>query len=106
MYLWIFFILFFQFSFDFNMSFNLFTLKHNAYPSFFNAISIRNRTIRLLESKDVNNEKENIKKAMENARVNSKTNTSPGAGLLTAEEQSEAAYADLINTTMDQRLIR
>jgi hypothetical protein len=28
---------------------------------------------------------------------------SPGAGLQTADEQADAAYADLINTTMDQR---
>ena len=54
-------------------------------------------------AEDIQSDKTYIKKAMENARINSKTNTSPGAGLLTAEEQSEAAYADLINTTMDQR---
>ena len=44
-----------------------------------------------------------IRKAMENARKNEKSYSSPGAGLLTADEQSDAAYADLINTSMDQR---
>jgi len=48
-------------------------------------------------------EKERTRIAMENARMNSAQLTSPGAGLSTAEEQAEAAFADMINTTMDQR---
>jgi hypothetical protein len=40
---------------------------------------------------------------MENARMNSAKRMSPGAGLPTAEEQAEAAFADMINTSMDQR---
>lgn len=47
--------------------------------------------------------KEDLKKAMLNARKNLESNSSPGAGLATADEQSDAAYADLINTSMDQR---
>eukprot|EP01038_Epipyxis_sp_PR26KG_P017207 gene17207-23708_t len=42
-------------------------------------------------------------KAMASARKNQQEGLSPGAGLPTAEEQAEAAYADLINTTIDQR---
>ena len=45
----------------------------------------------------------NLKKSLSNARTCSSTEVSPGAGLLTAEEQSDAAYADIINTSMDQR---
>ena len=44
-----------------------------------------------------------LEKAMSNARENAKKGLSPGAGLATADEQSDAAYADLINTSMDQR---
>jgi len=40
---------------------------------------------------------------MSNARENAKQGLSPGAGLATADEQSDAAYADLINTSMDQK---
>ena len=36
-------------------------------------------------------------------RISAKQLVSPGAQLLTADEQSDAAYADLINTSMDQR---
>ena len=46
---------------------------------------------------------DSIVRAMKNARDNEGSGTSPGAGLPTAEEQAEAAYADLINTSMDQR---
>ena len=42
-------------------------------------------------------------KAMENARNSSKKFKSPGAGLPTAEEQADAAFGDLINTSMDQQ---
>ena len=44
-----------------------------------------------------------IVRAMKNARDNEGSGTSPGAGLPTADEQADAAYADLINTSMDQR---
>ena len=46
---------------------------------------------------------ESIKKAMDNARKSSMGGVSPGAQCLSADEQSDAAYADLINTSMDQR---
>eukprot|EP00596_Hydrurales_sp_CCMP1899_P001474 CAMPEP_0119051098 /NCGR_PEP_ID=MMETSP1177-20130426/72830_1 /TAXON_ID=2985 /ORGANISM="Ochromonas sp, Strain CCMP1899" /LENGTH=120 /DNA_ID=CAMNT_0007030189 /DNA_START=195 /DNA_END=556 /DNA_ORIENTATION=+ len=46
---------------------------------------------------------EETAKAMEAARQCAANGLSPGAGLPTAEEQSEAAYADMINTTMDQK---
>jgi len=44
-----------------------------------------------------------IVRAMKNARDNEGSGTSPGAGLSTADEQADAAYADLINSSMDQR---
>jgi hypothetical protein len=46
---------------------------------------------------------EETKRAMEAARACAQKGLSPGAGLATAEEQAEAAYADLINTSIDQR---
>lgn len=49
------------------------------------------------------NENDDLWKSMENARRCESQGLSPGAGLLTADEQSDAAYADLINTSMDQR---
>ena len=45
-------------------------------------------------------------KALNNARNSTIQGLSPGADLLTADEQSDAAYADLINTSMDQRGIK
>ena len=42
-------------------------------------------------------------KAMAAARQCAAKGLSPGAGLETADEQSDAAYADLINTSVDQR---
>ena len=47
---------------------------------------------------------EDLAKAMRNARNNAAKNSSPGAGL-DAFEAAEAAYADLINTSMDHRNI-
>ena len=52
------------------------------------------------------NEQIELEKAMENARNCAARGLSPGAGLLTADEQSDAAYADLINTSMDQKGIQ
>eukprot|EP01041_Mallomonas_annulata_P003328 gene3328-6586_t len=46
---------------------------------------------------------DDLKRAMENARKSASSSLSPGAGLLTADEQAEAAFGDLINTSMDQR---
>ena len=43
--------------------------------------------------------------AMKDARNSLQSNLSPGAGLQTADEQADAAYADLINTSMDQRFL-
>lgn len=40
---------------------------------------------------------------MLDARKCESSRLSPGAGLPTADEQSDAAYADLINTSIDQR---
>ena len=40
---------------------------------------------------------------MENARKSEVSRLSPGANLNSAEDQAEAAFADLINSTMDQR---
>eukprot|EP00667_Euglena_gracilis_P010003 EG_transcript_10180 len=41
-----------------------------------------------------------IQKALQDARLNLSEGKSPGAGLASAEEQAEAAYADLINTSL------
>jgi hypothetical protein len=46
-----------------------------------------------------------LTEAMQNARDCASSGLSPGAGLATADEQADAAYADLINTSMDQRAI-
>lgn len=40
---------------------------------------------------------------MMDARKSQESGLSPGAQMMTADEQSDAAYADLINTSMDQR---
>lgn len=50
------------------------------------------------DSKDVK-----LTESMKNARECESKGLSPGAGLATADEQSDAAYADLINTSIDQR---
>ena len=42
-----------------------------------------------------------LRSGIKNARDNLEAKTSPGAGLATAEEQAEAAYADLIVTSID-----
>ena len=44
-----------------------------------------------------------LTKALNDARQCESKGLSPGAGLSTADEQSDAAYADLINTSIDQR---
>jgi len=44
-----------------------------------------------------------LERALSNARLSIEEGKSPGAGLSSAEEQSAAAYADLINTSMQQR---
>ncbi|KAG5188825.1 hypothetical protein JKP88DRAFT_25051 [Tribonema minus] len=44
-----------------------------------------------------------LAKALDNARRNLEEGKSPGAGLATAEEQADAAYADLILTSVDQK---
>ena len=45
----------------------------------------------------------NMDKAMSAAKECERNGLSPGAGLPTAEEQAEAAYADLIKTSVSQR---
>eukprot|EP00611_Tribonema_gayanum_P028410 TRINITY_DN72_c0_g1_i1.p2 TRINITY_DN72_c0_g1~~TRINITY_DN72_c0_g1_i1.p2 ORF type:complete len:136 (-),score=29.80 TRINITY_DN72_c0_g1_i1:1095-1502(-) len=45
-----------------------------------------------------------LAKALDNARRNLEEGKSPGAGLATAEEQADAAYADLILTSVDQKV--
>ena len=46
-----------------------------------------------------------LTESMRKARICESNGLSPGAGLATADEQSDAAYADLINTSIDQRQI-
>ena len=46
------------------------------------------------------------RKALSQARECEAKGLSPGAGLPTAEEQAEAAFADLINTSADQRGVK
>lgn len=58
-----------------------------------------------LAEKSTNNDIDNeiSVDAFRNARKNLDEKSSPGAGLETADEQAQAAYADLIITTFDQR---
>ena len=49
------------------------------------------------------NSNKDIDKAIAAAKECERNGLSPGAGLPTAEEQAEAAYADLINTSVSQR---
>ena len=44
---------------------------------------------------------EEISKAMSDARVCEESGLSPGAGLADADAQADAAFADMINTTID-----
>ena len=46
---------------------------------------------------------DDLRKAMENARNSALKSFSPGGDLLSADEQADAAYADLINTSIDQQ---
>ena len=55
------------------------------------------------DNKEIESPIENTKVAMSNARMNEKNKRSPGADLQTADEQADAAYADLLNTSLDQR---
>lgn len=62
----------------------------------------------LLRSKQSSNKEDadnvsELERALRNARSNIASSSSPGAGLGSADDQSDAAYADLINTTMEQR---
>jgi hypothetical protein len=78
------------------------TLYYEEIEALLSTRILNSRTQRWRVFSGDNNDKE-IVKAMENARNCEKQGLSPGAGLCTAEEQAEAAYADLINTSMDQR---
>jgi hypothetical protein len=55
------------------------------------------------EDDSLKEEKLATERALAAARACEAQGLSPGAGLATAEEQADAAYADLINTTMDQQ---
>ena len=55
------------------------------------------------ENVQVDEDEMDMNHALMNARLNIEERRSPGAGLKSADEQSDAAYADLINTTMEQR---
>ena len=59
--------------------------------------------IKLYCSYDDQNNVSSLTKSMLDARKCETSKLSPGAGLPTADEQSDAAYADLINTSIDQR---
>lgn len=63
--------------------------------------SLRMQMMMMMSVRD--GDDDSIVRAMKNARDNEGSGTSPGAGLPTADEQADAAYADLINTSMDQR---
>ena len=61
-------------------------------------------TLNIYGAKNLNEDDLNrTVKAMKDARESLQNKLSPGAGLQTADEQADAAYADLINTSMDQR---
>jgi hypothetical protein len=46
----------------------------------------------------------NLEAALANARANLEAGVSPGAGLATADEQADAAYADLILTSVIEKV--
>jgi hypothetical protein len=46
----------------------------------------------------------NLESALANARANLEAGVSPGAGLATADEQADAAYADLILTSVIEKV--
>lgn len=81
-------------------------IKINCLPA---SISIKLNCINAESGSDTSSSdsvaRDALSKALENARMNIQQNVSPGAGLLTADEQSDAAYADLINTSMEQRRV-
>ena len=52
-------------------------------------------------AKDASRDAEDISKAMADARACEESGLSPGAGLADADAQAEAAFADMINTTVD-----
>ena len=52
-------------------------------------------------AKDASRDAEDISKAMADARACEESGLSPGAGLSDADAQAEAAFADMINTTVD-----
>ena len=52
-------------------------------------------------AKDAPRDAEDISKAMADARACEESGLSPGAGLADADAQAEAAFADMINTTVD-----
>ena len=71
------------------------------------AYNIKNRLkINILKFSLSDSKHSDLIKALNNARNSTIQGLSPGADLLTADEQSDAAYADLINTSMDQRGIK
>ena len=65
--------------------------------------SNRRRSPRVAPSraKDASRDAEDISKAMADARACEESGLSPGAGLADADAQAEAAFADMINTTVD-----
>ena len=67
----------------------------------FKSFSIAKYSLKLSSTSNEKMISENLKSAMMNARKNQISNKSPGSGLGTADEQSDAAYADLINTSID-----
>ena len=52
-------------------------------------------------AKNASRDAEDISKAMADARACEESGLSPGAGLADADAQAEAAFADMINTTVD-----
>jgi hypothetical protein len=56
------------------------------------------QTLRRAASGDIN-----LETALANARANLEAGVSPGAGLATADEQADAAYADLILTSVIEK---
>jgi hypothetical protein len=67
------------------------------------SLELRSQVPRVEPSASENeNDKENFIKSLQNARKNQRMNLSPGANLATAEEQADAAYADLINASLEQ----
>lgn len=75
----------------------------SSFLSFLSRAPTRTHFLSCSDGKSLDLDDSSLQKAMRKARDCASKQLSPGGGLATADEQSDAAYADLILTSMDQR---